>query len=70
MTAKRSLLAGFVLLSSLVGMAVMVPVSIVYTLSYPLHSDPGVYGEAAEFFVVEPANFAFRRPLGENLSGE
>jgi len=53
-----------------VGMAAMVPVSIVYTLSYPLHSDPGIYGEAAEFFVVEPANFAFRRPLGENLSGE
>ncbi len=53
-----------------VGMAFLIPASVLYTFRMPFDSDPGVYREAAEMLVIEPANYVFRRPLGEDLAGE
>jgi len=53
-----------------VGMAAMVPAAVLYTFRMPFDSDTGVYREAAELLVIEPANYVFRRPLGEDLAGE
>jgi hypothetical protein len=36
----------------------------------PFDSNTDVYREAADMLVVEPANYVFRRPLGEDLSGD
>jgi hypothetical protein len=52
-----------------VGMAALIPASVLYTFRMPFDSDTGVYREAAEMLVIEPANFVFRRPLGEDLDG-
>ena len=54
----------------LVGMGFMVPMTIFNTMRMPFEQDTGIYRETAQLFVVEPANFAFRRPLGEDFSGE
>lgn len=55
----------------LVGMAFLVPASILQTLVLPFNSsDTGVLREQAEILVIEPANFVFRRPLGEDLGWE
>jgi hypothetical protein len=35
----------------------------------PFDSDPGVYREAAELLLIGPANYVFRRPLGEDFEG-
>ena len=53
-----------------VGIVALIPASVLYTLRMPFDSDTGVYKEAAEMLVVEPANFVFRRPLGEDLAGD
>jgi hypothetical protein len=53
-----------------VGMGLMVPMSIFNTMRMPFVRDSAIYGESAQLFVVEPANFVFRRPLGEDFSGE
>lgn len=54
-----------------VGLVAMVPATILYTLlRMPFDSDPGIYREAAELLLIDPANYVFRRPLGEDLSGE
>ena len=48
----------------------LIPASVLYTLRMPFNSDPDVFKEAAEMLVVEPANYVFRRPLGEDLAGD
>ncbi len=54
-----------------VGMVFLIPTSVLYTLlRMPFDSDTGIYQEAAEMLVIEPANYVFRRPLGEDLSGD
>jgi hypothetical protein len=53
-----------------VGMGLMVPMSIFNTMRLPFVQDTSIYRETADLFVVEPANFVFRRPLGEDFSGE
>ncbi len=53
-----------------VGMTAMVPATILYSFRLPFDPDSGLIREAAEMLVIEPANFVFRRPLGEDLSGE
>jgi uncharacterized membrane protein len=53
-----------------VGMLFLIPASVLYTFRMPFDSDTGVFQEAAEMLVVEPANYVFRRPLGEDLSGD
>ena len=58
---------GFVKL--VVGMTALIPASVLYTFRMPFDSDTGVYREAAEMLVIEPANYVFRRPLGEDFGG-
>jgi hypothetical protein len=53
-----------------VGMVALIPASVLYTFRMPFDSDTGVYREAADMLVVEPANYVFRRPLGEDLAGD
>lgn len=53
-----------------VGLTAMIPAAVLYTFRMPFDSDTGVYREAAEMLVVEPANYVFRRPLGEDLAGD
>jgi hypothetical protein len=52
-----------------VGMAALAVTSVFYTLMLPFQRDTGIFTEAKEILVVEPANFVFRRPLGEDFSG-
>jgi hypothetical protein len=53
-----------------VGMAALAATSVLYTLMVlPFQRDTGIFTEAKEILVVEPANFVFRRPLGEDFSG-
>jgi hypothetical protein len=52
-----------------VGLTALIPASFLYTFRMPFDSDTGVYREAAEMLVIEPANYVFRRPLGEDLDG-
>ena len=54
----------------LIGMAFLVPASILQSLTLPFGSDPDTLREQAEILVIEPANFVFRRPLGEDFGGE
>jgi len=53
-----------------VGAVALIPVGLIYSLKIPLDGGTGALQEVAELLVVEPANFFFRRPLGEDLSGE
>ena len=54
-----------------IGAAALIPTTIFYTLKMPFDGgDTGALGEVAEVLVVEPANYIFRRPLGEDLAGE
>jgi len=53
-----------------VGLVALIPASVLYTFRMPFDSDTGVYREAADMLVVEPANYVFRRPLGEDLAGD
>jgi len=52
-----------------VGMVAMIPTTILYTLKMPFDDSPGALEEVTEVLIVEPANYVFRRPLGEDLSG-
>jgi hypothetical protein len=52
-----------------VGIVALIPTGILYTLKMPLDGDAGALQEITELLVVEPANFVFRRPLGEDLAG-
>jgi hypothetical protein len=54
----------------IVGLVALIPASVLYTFRMPFDSDTGVYREAADMLVVEPANYVFRRPLGEDLAGD
>ena len=53
-----------------VGSVALVPIGLIYSMKIPLDGGTGALQEVAEILVVEPANFLFRRPLGEDLSGE
>jgi hypothetical protein len=53
-----------------VGTVALVPASILYILKMPFDGgDTGALQEVAEVLVVEPANYVFRRPLGEDFAG-
>lgn len=51
------------------GMAGLAITSVFYTLRLPFDSDMGPFRDAADILVVEPGNFVFRRPLGEDFAG-
>ncbi len=53
-----------------VGMVALIPTALLFTLKMPLDGNTGALREAAEILVVEPANYVFRRPLGEDFGGE
>jgi hypothetical protein len=52
-----------------VGTAALAVTSVLYTLRLPINPDTGAYREAADILVVEPGNYVFRRPLGEDFAG-
>lgn len=52
------------------GTVALIPTSVLYLLKMPFDGGTGALSEVAEILVVEPANYVFRRPLGEDLSGE
>ncbi len=51
------------------GTAALAATGVLYTLRLPFDPDTGPFEEAAELLVVEPGNYLFRRPLGEDFSG-
>ena len=55
------------LLRTIVGGVFMVPVSLFSAMTYPLERNPRVFRENAEFYVFEPFDYTFRRPLGEDF---
>ncbi|HEB91042.1 MAG TPA: hypothetical protein ENI85_15820 [Deltaproteobacteria bacterium] len=54
----------------IVGAAALIPATMITTLTLPFNRDPGQYREVADTLVVGPANYVFRRPLGEDFAGE
>lgn len=52
-----------------VGIIAMIPVTVLFTFRMPFDPDSGIYQEAAELLVTGPADYVFRRPLGEDFSG-
>ena len=51
------------------GSALLVPATLFSTLSLPFDRNPGVYRDNYQLLVVEPFDFTFRRPLGQDLGG-
>lgn len=51
------------------GSVMLVPATLFSTLSLPFDRDPGVFRDNYEIFVVEPFDYTFRRPLGQDLAG-
>jgi hypothetical protein len=49
-----------------VGMAALALTSVLYAITF---QSSDVYRETANLLVVDPANYVFRRPLGEDFSG-
>ncbi|MFP6655591.1 MAG: hypothetical protein VCB25_08180 [Myxococcota bacterium] len=53
-----------------VGAVALIPTSILYLLKMPIDGDAGALMEVVDILVVEPAEYIFRRPLGEDLAGD
>lgn len=51
------------------GSALLVPASLFATFSLPFNRDPAVYRDYYELLVLEPFDYTFRRPLGQDLGG-
>ncbi|MEZ4278910.1 MAG: hypothetical protein R3F21_04725 [Myxococcota bacterium] len=56
-------------LRTVVGGVFLVPVTLLSAATYPFERNPSVFRENAELYVVEPFEYTFRRPLGEDLAG-
>jgi hypothetical protein len=52
-----------------VGAVALIPTSIIYLLKMPIDGDEGALLDVVDILVVEPAEFVFRRPLGEDFAG-
>lgn len=52
-----------------VGIVAMIPATFLYTFRLPFDPDTGILREMADQLVIDPANYVFRRPLGEDLAG-
>lgn len=52
-----------------VGSVLMVPATLFSALAYPFQRDPAVFDENAELYVLEPFDYTFRRPLGQDFGG-
>jgi hypothetical protein len=54
----------------LIGGAVILPISsLVNALAFPVERDPNVFVADWDRYVVEPAEYVFSRPIGEDLMG-
>jgi len=53
-----------------VGMTALIPAAFLYSFRIPFDSDASALEEVAEILVIEPANYVFRRPLGEDFQGQ
>lgn len=51
------------------GSVMLVPATLFSTLSLPFDRNPAVFRDNYELFVVEPFDYTFRRPLGQDLAG-
>lgn len=51
------------------GSALLVPATLFSTFSLPFDRNPAVYRDNYELLVVEPFDYTFRRPLGQDLGG-
>lgn len=56
-------------LRMVVGGIFLVPVTALSALTMPFERNPAVFRENAELYVVEPFDYTFRRPLGEDFAG-
>ena len=54
-------------LRTVVGGVFLVPVTIFSVVSLPFERNPGVFRENAQIYVVEPFDYTFNRPLGQDL---
>lgn len=52
-----------------VGGLFLVPATLVSAVAYPLERNPAVFRDNAELYVVEPFDYTFRRPLGQDFGG-
>jgi len=52
-----------------VGGIFLIPVTVLSALTLPFERNPDVFRENAELYVVEPFDYTFRRPLGEDFAG-
>ena len=51
------------------GSALLVPATLFSTFSLPFDRNPAVYRDNYELLVLEPFDYTFRRPLGQDLGG-
>ena len=52
-----------------VGGVFLVPATIVSAVAYPFERNPAVFEENTQLYVVEPFDYTFRRPLGQDFGG-
>ncbi len=52
-----------------VGGVFLVPATLVSAVAYPFQRNPDVFRENADLYVVEPFDYTFRRPLGQDFGG-
>ena len=52
-----------------VGSVFLVPATIFSALAMPFERNPDVFRENADLYVLEPFDYTFRRPLGEDFAG-
>lgn len=54
-------------LRTVAGGILLVPASLFSTFSLPFDRNPGVFRENVELLVLEPFDYTFRRPLGQDF---
>jgi hypothetical protein len=52
-----------------IGAALLVPMSLFNAIALPIGRDPSIFQEDVERFIVEPVEYTFDRPIGEDLAG-
>lgn len=52
---------------TLVGGAFLVPATLLSLVPFAFTRDPAIFRENAELFVLDPFDYTFRRPLGEDF---
>lgn len=52
-----------------VGSVLLIPSTLINAIGLPLGQDTGVFAEDLDRFVIEPVEYTFQRPVGEDLVG-